>query len=128
MLTLGLPAPAQIHDVPEPLGAQQANDRTVALDQGIGRHGLAMNQKFRLTQQFCDRGSCFLGHAGETPRNRQQRLVRSRIFFVDVEPAVVAQQDHIGEGAADIDTDSMPHVYVSCGGALKFRAMVGASR
>ena len=124
----GLSAPAQVHDVAEALGAQQADDRTVALDQGIGRHGLAVNQKLRLAQKLCDRGSGLLGQPAEAPRNGQQGLVGRRVFLVDVEPAVVAQQDHVGEGAADIDADSMPHVYVSCGAGLKFRAMVGASR
>ena len=122
-----LPAVAQVGDVAETLRAQQADFRAAALDQRVGRHGLAVHQELGRAQQVGHVGAGFGSHAGQPARDRQQGLVRGRVFLVDVEGAVVPEHDHVGERAADVDAYAVSHES-SFPAPLKSRATVGASR
>ena len=107
--TLGLPAATEVRDVPEALRREQTDDRAIPLNERIRRHRLAVNEELRVAEELRDVRPRLIGDAGQPARDREERFVRRGVLFVDVELTIVSQQDEVGEGTADIDSDAVSH-------------------
>jgi predicted SnoaL-like aldol condensation-catalyzing enzyme len=91
---------ADLHGVAKARRGEERRQRALALDQRVGHQGRAMNQRAALTgfyrAVFQRRPECIL--------DGQTRIARSGKRLADHCCAVVADQQHVGEGSADIDT------------------------
>ncbi len=105
--------PADLQDVAEALGGDQAHCRAFALDDEIGGHGGAVahvrhlgGRHAVLAQQF---GNAALDGLG--------RVVRGGGDFMELHgPGRLVDHGEVGEGATDVDTDSVHVGFLGCAG------------
>ena len=106
------PQGADLQHVAEALGGDQADARALALEDRVRRDGGAV-------ADFLDRGARQSGlgkQLGEAVDDGARIVVDARRHLLGMDRAVRAEDDDVGEGAADIDTDA------ECGGHACYSA------
>ena len=102
------PAVAQRERVAEAGGREQSGARAAAREHGVGRHRRAVHDQVELRDEAARREVEPRGELGQAGRDRARRVVRRAARLVH-EPHVVADEEEVREGSADVDADPIAH-------------------
>jgi hypothetical protein len=99
-------AAADLERVSETLGRQHADPGALLLEDRVGGDGRAVHEQRAVAQQGAERQVELLGGEAEHAQHAFAGIGRNRGRLVDAHGARVVAQNHVGEGAADIDADA----------------------
>ena len=95
---------AHLEDVAEAARGDQAEAGAAALDQGVGDQGGAVHD----VADVGERQVCRLQQFGEALQRADRRVLRGGQALVQADVvALRVEQDEVGEGAADVETDAI---------------------
>ena len=108
---LRLGAVHELENVAESLGREQARDRAVALDDGVGADGRAVNDAAALGNQGFFGTTQLLARQCDAAENALEWVlpVAQRLEHLDRAVLFVGDRD-VGERATDVDADPVGHV------------------